>query len=113
MQFVAAVFGGIAASAIFWLLDKYLFTFPQPYQVAGIVVCFLLFGGVGYWLALRQPAARQSKAGTRVASSLKGRNVTVTLDGVSATGDTSADVLTDIGASRDINARAKDVEIKS
>jgi len=28
MQYVAAIFGGIAASAVFWLLDKSLLTLP-------------------------------------------------------------------------------------
>ncbi len=55
MQYVAGVFSGIAASAVFWLFDKYLLTLPQIYQVGGVITCFVVFGGAGYWLASRAP----------------------------------------------------------
>ena len=102
MQYGAGIFAGITASALFWLLDKYILTLPQGYQVGGVIACFAVFGAAGYWLASRAPKKREAPAGTRVASGLKGNNIKATVDGVTATGGRSADILSDIDAKGDI-----------
>jgi|GEM_PF-6563175 len=111
MQFWAGIFAGIAASALFWLVDKYLFTFPHGYQVGGMIACFVIFGSAGYWMASRAPKKPERQHGTRVASGLKGRNVKVRVDGVTTTGD--ADIIADVDAKADIDADAKNIKTKS
>ena len=98
MQYGAGIFAGIAASALFWLLDKYILALPQGYQVGGVIACFAVSGAVGYWLASRALKKTRVRAGTRVASGLKGNNVKVKVEGVTATGGGSADILSDVEA---------------
>ena len=114
MQFFAGIFAGIAASAIFWLLDRYLFTFSMSYQVTGMVICFLVFGGVGFWLASKGSQKVETPRGTRIASGLRGgRDVKITVDGVITSGDKNTDVLSDVDAKRDIEGSVRDIETKS
>lgn len=110
MQYAAAIFGGVAASAIFWLIDKYLLTLPQSYQIGGVIGCFVVFGALGFYLAMRVRARQRIPAGTRVASGLKARNVKVAVDGVRTTGAGNAEIVTDIDATGDVDAKVKNVE---
>ena len=113
MHYGAGIFAGVTGSALFWLLDKYLLTWPQSYQVGGVIACFVVFGGAGYWLALRAaPKKPEAPTGTRVATGLKGKNIKVTVDGVTATGGGSADILSDVDAKGDIEADAKNIKTK-
>ncbi|MEA2760444.1 MAG: hypothetical protein QOH65_3057 [Methylobacteriaceae bacterium] len=109
MEFLSGLFSGVAAGVVFWLLDKLFFGLPPTYQIGGMVACFAMFAGLGYWFFSRSGNLR-TRAGTRVASGLKGRNVKVTLDGIMATGGSSADILSDVNAKRDIEAKAKDIK---
>ena len=74
MHYWAGIFAGIAGGALFWLIGQYLLTLPQSYQVGGVIACFVVFGGAGYWLASRVPKKSEAPAGTRVATGLKGKN---------------------------------------
>lgn len=110
MEYVAALLGGIAASAVFWLIDKYLLILPQGYQIGGIVACFVIFGGAGFWLSSRGPT--RPTVGTRIATGLKGRNVKINLDGVETSGQSNTDILSDVSARRDIDMQAKNIKTK-
>lgn len=110
MQYGAGISAGIAASALFWLLDKYLLSLPQSYQVGGVIACFVVFGGAGYWLASRAPKKPEGRTGTRVATGLKGNNIEVTVDGVTARGGGSTDILSDVDAEGDIKADVKNIK---
>ena len=44
MQYIAGLLGGVAASALFWVVDKYLLVLPQTYQILGTIAAFLIFG---------------------------------------------------------------------
>jgi hypothetical protein len=110
MEYVAAVLGGVAASAIFWFIDKYLHILPESYQLGGMLVCFFVFGAAGFWLSSRLPAPGLS--GTRIASRLKGRDVKITIDGVEASGQGNSEVLTNVNAKGDIDADMKNIKTK-
>jgi hypothetical protein len=110
MEYVAALLGGVAASAVFWLVDKYLFILPQSYQIAGIVACFIIFGGAGFWFSSR--AATRAPLGTRIASGLRGRDIKVNLDGVETSGQANSEILSDVEARRDIDMQAKNIKTK-
>ena len=112
MQYAAAVFGGVAASALFWLVDKYLLTLPQGYQIGGAIGCFVVFGALGFYLATRFGTAPRRPTGTRIASGLKAENVKVAVDGVTASGAGSTEVVTDVEAKGDIEAKLKDIKTK-
>jgi hypothetical protein len=110
MEYMAALLGGIAASAVFWLIDKYLLALPQGYQIGGIVACFVIFGGAGFWLSSRGPTRRA--LGARIASGLKGRNVKISLDGVETSSQANSEILSDVSARRDIDMQAKNIKTK-
>jgi len=112
MQYAAAILGGVAASAAFWLIDKYLLVLPQSYQRSGMVSCFVVFGVAGFWLASRGPKPSGARIGTRIASGLKGRKVKITVDGVNASGDGNAEVVTDVKAKGDIDAEVKNIKTR-
>ena len=111
MQYGAAIFAGIAASAIFWLIDKYLLTIPDVYRAGGMLACFFVFGGVGYWLASRAPD-KLELPGTRIASGLRGRNIRLKVDHVDATGSGSAEITSNLRAKGDIEADVSNIEIR-
>jgi hypothetical protein len=113
MEYWAGLLGGIAAAAAFWLLDRYFLTLSPPYQIGGAIVCFFLFGGTGFWLFPRAPKSRVAPPGTRVASGLKGKNIKVTVDGVTTTGSGRVNILTDVDAKGDVTATAKKIDTKS
>ena len=112
MQYAAAILGGIAASAAFWLIDTYLLSLPNSYQIGGVIACFVVFGATGFYLARRLRVAPQKPTGTRVASGLKARNVKVDVDGVRASGVGNTEVVTNVEAEGDIDAKLKNIETK-
>jgi hypothetical protein len=112
MQYGAAIFAGIAASAVFWLIDKSLLTLSWSYQVGGIIACFAVFGGVGYWLASRTPDQPQAPGGTRIASGLRGKNIKATVEGVTTTGGGNTDIMSGLNAKGDIDANARNIKAK-
>jgi hypothetical protein len=61
MQYLAALLGGVAASALFWVVDKYLLALPQTYQILGAVAAFSLFGLAGYLLASRKAGSTECR----------------------------------------------------
>lgn len=111
MQYVAGIFGGLAASAAFSLIDDSLLTLAPAYQLAGMVACFVTFGGLGFYLATWFGAAPQ-KSGTRIASGLRARSVKMAVDGVRAWGSSTTDILTEVRARGDIDAKVKNIETK-
>jgi hypothetical protein len=110
MQYAAALLGGLAASAAFWLIDKYMLLLPQSYQRGGMVACFVAFGVAGLWLTSRGPKPSGAMPGTRIASGLKGRNVKVSVDGAEVTGGRNTEVVTDVKAKGDIEAEVKNIK---
>jgi hypothetical protein len=112
MHYGAGILAGIASSALFWLMDKYILSLAQSYQIGGMIACFVVFGGAGYWLASRNPKRAGAPAGTRIATNLKGRNIKASVDGVSTTGGGGTDILSDIDAKGDIEADAKNIKTK-
>jgi hypothetical protein len=75
MEYVAAMLGGIAASAAFWVIDKYSLNLPQSYQLGGMIACFVVFGIAGFWLSPRgvthpPPVPTPLTPGARIASGL-------------------------------------------
>jgi hypothetical protein len=112
MQYAAAILGGIAASAVFWLIDKYLLVLPQSYQLAEMVACLAVFGGAGYWLASRvRPAA--PKPGMRIVSGVRAKNVKARVKGVRTGGTGRTEIFTDIDAGGNVDADVENVETKS
>ena len=111
MQYGAAIFAGIAASAIFWLIDKYLLAIPDHFKIGAMLVCFAVFGGVGYWLASRAPD-KPGPSGVRIASGLRATNIHATVDRVAATGGGKTDILSDLRAKGDIEADARNIQTK-
>ena len=112
MEYAAGILGGIAASAVFWLIDKYVLSLPQSYQLGGVVACFVVFGATGFWLASRGLNLSAGSSGARIASELRGRNVRVKVDGVRTDGHANTDVLSDVNAKGDIDAEAKNIQIE-
>ena len=110
MQYWAGLLAGIAGSAGFWLIDKFLFTLPQSFQIGGALACFIVFGATGFYLASRKRASPEKGTGTRIASGVRGKRVKITVDGVKASGAT--EVLTNVKAKDDLNANIKNVETK-
>lgn len=53
VNFVAGIFAGLATSALFWLLDKQVLMLSPKLQTGGMVVCFIVFGALGFLLARR------------------------------------------------------------
>jgi hypothetical protein len=113
MDYGAGIFAGVASSALFWLLDKYFLSLPQSYQVGGSVVCFVVFGGAGYYLASRAPKKPQDRPRTRIASGLEGKNIKATVEDVTVAGGGNTEILTDVGAEGHIEAYVKNIKTKS
>jgi hypothetical protein len=110
MEYGAAIFAGIAASAIFWLIDKWSLTLTSSYQIGGMFACFVVFGGAGYLLTSRAARKPPGPAGTRIASGLRAKNMRVSVEGIKTAGQGSTDVLSDLRAKGDIDAAASNIE---
>ena len=110
MQYWAAVLGGIAASALFWLFDKLFLRLHQSWQMVGMIGFFTVTGAAGYWLTSLASGKAAGSAGTRVASGLRGKNVHVKVDGVTTAGGMTTEILSDVDAKGNLKAEVKNIK---
>ena len=112
MQYGAAIVAGVAASAIFWLIDKYLVGIPDAYRIAGMLGCFALFAGVGYWMASRDPGQPGVRRATRILSRIRAANITAKVRGVTAPSGGDIEILSNVRAKGNIKADVSDINTK-
>ena len=112
MQYLSALFGGLASNVLFWLLQLKVLDLTQQdaYIVSG--VCFIVFGGLGYWLYSKSsaPATSTATAGLNVQTGLKGKNVTAHAEEITGAPGATTNVITDLEAQGDINTTAKNIK---
>ena len=49
MQFLVSIFAGLAASALFWIIDKQLLSLQPSFQIGGMMAVFAI-STIGFWL---------------------------------------------------------------
>jgi hypothetical protein len=109
MDFVRAIFGGLAGDAIFWIVDKQFLTLAPLYQVLAIILVFVICA-VGFWLA-----RGKIKSGLRLLSGNRfkgGMTATLERASIDAKGG-GADVLSGNKVSGPTTVEIKDTTIKS
>src|ERR1700752_812122 len=109
MQYVAAIFAGVAASAIFWFVDKYSLGVSDTYRSGGMLGCFALFGGVGYWLASRSSIVPGAGGITIILSRIKAANITAKVRVVRSPTSGTIEILSNVRAKGNIEADVRNI----
>lgn len=113
MQYFASLSAGIAASALFWLADKFLLSISASAQISGMITCFIVFGLLGFWGSNRVKERGNVLPGTRVASGIKaGKNAKVRVQEVKSGGHDHTDIASDIETSGSADVDVKDVDTR-
>ncbi|MBR7918269.1 hypothetical protein KDX16_21010 [Burkholderia vietnamiensis] len=109
MEYIGGLLGGIAGSAAFWVIDKYLAVVSQDYRVVAAIGFFIVFGVVGYLFARKSKTAR-GKAGFSVASGWKGKKITGTIEEIQVPRNVDAQIASNIKAKNDIEINIKNIK---